>query len=94
MHVVLANHITYCIFLHSICCVCRPALLEHMPLIETHHHTLQNGLAGEEDDLLGGGLGGGDAVSQINQHNLQQTSPQTVLTSLCYVLCTDYSGRY
>lgn len=46
----------------------RPALLEHMPLIETHHHTLENGLdADEENDLLGG-----DPVSRTNQQNLQQ----------------------
>ena len=50
----------------------RPALLEHMPLIETHHHTLENGLdKEEEDDLLGG-----DPVSRTNQQNLQQQQPQ------------------
>ncbi|XP_070198443.1 AP-1 complex subunit gamma-1-like isoform X2 [Littorina saxatilis] len=50
----------------------RPALLEHMPLIVTHHHTLENGLDGmEENDLLGG-----DAVSRTNQQNLQESTPQ------------------
>ena len=55
-------------------CMFRPALLEHMPLIETHHHTLENGLDGEEEnDLLGG-----DPVSRTNQQNLQQQQPQQV----------------
>ncbi|XP_076470674.1 AP-1 complex subunit gamma-1-like isoform X2 [Babylonia areolata] len=49
----------------------RPALLEHMPLIETHHHTLENGLDKEEDDLLGG-----DPVTRTNQQNLQQPQQQ------------------
>ncbi|KAK7478395.1 hypothetical protein BaRGS_00030399 [Batillaria attramentaria] len=49
----------------------RPALLEHMPLIETHHHTLENGLEDEGEDLLGG-----DPVTRANQHNMQPPSPQ------------------
>ncbi|KAL8613855.1 AP-1 complex subunit gamma-1 [Nucella lapillus] len=65
----------------------RPALLEHMPLIETHHHTLENGLDKEEDDLLGG-----DSVSRTNQQNLQQPQQQQQTGNILEILENGQTG--
>ena len=55
----------------------RPALLEHMPLIETHHHTLDNGV-GEDGDLLNGST---SLLSITNSHNIQQSAKRPVSVS-------------
>ncbi|XP_025076007.1 AP-1 complex subunit gamma-1-like isoform X3 [Pomacea canaliculata] len=50
----------------------RAALLEHMPLIVTHHHTLENGLEAGDDEYLSER----DSISRTNQQNMQPSAPR------------------
>lgn len=45
-----------------------------MPLIVTHHHTLENGLEAGDDEYLSER----DSISRTNQQNMQPSAPRQV----------------